>query len=45
LAFEGVRDADDTGFGYERVGGDGLLEGACAEAVGGDVDDVVCSIN
>ena len=41
VAFKGIGNADDTGFGDERVGGDGLLEGACAEAVGGDVDDVV----
>lgn len=44
VAFECVGDADDAGFGDERVGGDGLLEGAGAEAVGGDVDDVICIV-
>ena len=41
MAFEGVGDADDAAFGDGGVGGDGLFDGAGAEAVGGDVDDVV----
>lgn len=41
MTLEGVGDADDTGFGDEGVRGDGLLEGARAEAVGCDVDDII----
>jgi len=41
VTLEGVGDADDAGFGDEGVRGDGLLEGARAEAVGCDVDDII----
>jgi hypothetical protein len=41
MPLQRIRDADHAGLGYARVGGDGLFEGACGEAVGCYVDDVV----
>jgi len=41
MAFELVRDAHDAALGDGGVGGDGLFDGAGAEAVSGYVDNIV----